>query len=109
MQGDLCLLCGSPGCTDPSGSLLDSRDCSLIYQTIRNTTIPFINLKIADISENNELNMRNICYTRENTHGVMHGNLAHRVGCHNCVKKIKKGFGRCPMCRRIIDKIVKII
>jgi len=71
--------------------------------------IPFKNLKIADISETNELNMCSICYTKENTHGVMHGNLAHRVGCHNCVKKIKKGFGRCPMCRRIIDKIVKII
>ena len=39
MQRDLCLLCSGPGCTDPSGVLLDSRDCSLIYQTIRNTTI----------------------------------------------------------------------
>jgi len=38
VQCDLCLRCSGPGCTDSSGFLLDSRDCSLIYQTIRNTT-----------------------------------------------------------------------
>ena len=39
MQGDLCLLCSGPGCTDLSGVQLDSRDCLLIYRTIQNTTI----------------------------------------------------------------------
>ena len=71
--------------------------------------LPFKNLKIADISENTDLNVCDICCSKESTHGVMHGNLAHRVGCHNCVKKIKKDYGRCPLCRRKIDKIVKII
>ena len=50
MQRDLCLLCSAPRCTDPSGFLLDSRDCSLIYQTIRNTTAFVI---ILDVNQGN--------------------------------------------------------
>lgn len=50
-----------------------------------------------------------ICYVESKSCGIIHGNLAHFIGCMKCINKINKETGRCPVCRRKIERIIKII
>ena len=50
-----------------------------------------------------------LCSSREKNTSLIHGNLGHMSTCYPCAKKLWKKQGRCPICRRRIEKIVKII
>lgn len=48
-----------------------------------------------------------LCCTRAKDAGLVHGKLTHQISCYSCAKKLWKK--RCPICRRKVEKIVKII
>jgi len=49
------------------------------------------------------------CYQRQKNASLIHGRLGHQVSCYPCAKKLWKRQANCPVCRRKIEKIVKII
>jgi len=49
------------------------------------------------------------CCLRPKNASLIHGRLGHQVCCYPCAKKLWKKQARCPVCRRKIEKIVKII
>merc|ERR1711954_69614 len=50
-----------------------------------------------------------ICCKQPKNASLIHGNLGHQVCCYTCGKKLWKKQSRCPVCRRVVEKIVKII
>jgi len=49
------------------------------------------------------------CYTAPRNATLIHGQLGHQLCCYPCAKKLWKEHARCPVCRRKIEKIVKLI
>ena len=49
------------------------------------------------------------CYSRPKDAGLTHGRLTHQICCYPCAKKIWQQKGQCPICRRKIERITKII
>ena len=49
-----------------------------------------------------------ICYQRPKNACFIHGKTAHQMSCYQCARKLWKIQSRCPICRRQIDRIVKI-
>jgi len=49
------------------------------------------------------------CCQRQKNASLIHGRLGHQVSCYPCAKRLWKEKARCPVCRRKIEKIVKII
>jgi E3 ubiquitin-protein ligase Mdm2 len=49
------------------------------------------------------------CYTNPRNATLIHGQLGHQLCCYPCAKKLWKEHVRCPVCRRKIEKIVKLI
>jgi len=54
-------------------------------------------------------NLCMFCCSRQKNASLIHGKLGHLVSCYPCAKKLWKEQARCPVCRRKIEKIVKII
>lgn len=50
-----------------------------------------------------------ICSTRPKNTAFIHNNVGHLIGCYQCSKKIWETNKDCPICRRHIRSIVKII
>ena len=50
-----------------------------------------------------------ICCKQPKNASLIHGKLGHQVCCYTCGKKLWKKQSRCPVCRRVVEKIVKII
>ena len=50
-----------------------------------------------------------ICSTRPKNTAFIHNNVGHLIGCYQCSKKIWETNKHCPICRRHIRSIVKII
>ena len=50
-----------------------------------------------------------ICYLRPQNANFVHGKTAHQISCYQCARKVWKIQPRCPICRRQVDRIVKII
>lgn len=51
----------------------------------------------------------NFCLEREKNAGIIHGGIIHQICCYPCAKRLYKKRQPCPMCRRRIEKISKII
>ena len=51
----------------------------------------------------------NFCLSREKNAGIIHGGIIHQICCYPCAKRLYKSKQPCPMCRRKIEKISKII
>lgn len=51
----------------------------------------------------------NFCLSREKNAGIIHGGIIHQICCYPCAKRLYKRKQPCPMCRRRIEKISKII
>jgi E3 ubiquitin-protein ligase Mdm2 len=49
------------------------------------------------------------CCTNTRNASLIHGQLGHQLCCYPCAKKLWKEQARCPVCRRKIEKIVKLI
>jgi E3 ubiquitin-protein ligase Mdm2 len=49
------------------------------------------------------------CCTNPRNASLIHGQLGHQLCCYPCAKKLWKEQARCPVCRRKIEKIVKLI
>jgi len=49
------------------------------------------------------------CYAEPRNATIIHGKLGHQLSCYPCAKKLWKEHARCPVCRRKIEKIVKLI
>ncbi len=50
-----------------------------------------------------------ICMVRDKNAGFVHGKIAHIYSCYVCADKILKKSGKCPICRKKILRVVKII
>jgi len=64
------------------------------------------------VSPNHDMmdgNLCTICCAGPKNASLIHGQLGHLGFCYPCAKKIWKKQGRCPVCRRKVEKIVKII
>ena len=49
-----------------------------------------------------------ICFQREKNSILIHGKKGHQVACYPCAKKAWNTRSDCPICKRKIEKIVKI-
>eukprot|EP00092_Neocalanus_flemingeri_P026852 GFUD01029108.1.p1 GENE.GFUD01029108.1~~GFUD01029108.1.p1 ORF type:complete len:726 (+),score=117.49 GFUD01029108.1:126-2303(+) len=50
-----------------------------------------------------------MCCQRPKNASLIHGRLGHQVCCYPCAKKLWKKQARCPVCRRKVERIVKLI
>jgi len=50
-----------------------------------------------------------MCCQRPKNASLIHGRLGHQVCCYPCAKKLWKKQSRCPVCRRKVERIIKII
>lgn len=50
-----------------------------------------------------------ICFTREKDASFVHGRISHQTCCYRCAKTVFKSKQPCPICRRKIEKITKVI
>lgn len=69
--------------------------------------------KIYLIDENIQLNISknqincSICCDKKVDSSFIHGQTEHHICCYYCSKIIFKKYKRCPVCRKLIEKIVK--
>ena len=49
------------------------------------------------------------CQKRPKNATFIHGNLGHQVCCYPCAKRCWKEKATCPVCKRKVEKIIKII
>ena len=50
-----------------------------------------------------------ICFDDKGDSAFVHNQIAHRHSCYKCAKKWWKNKSECPICRRTIEKIIKVI
>ena len=50
-----------------------------------------------------------LCCHRTKNASLVHGRIGHLVCCYPCAKKLWRKQADCPMCRRKVEKIIKII
>jgi len=50
-----------------------------------------------------------MCCQRPKNASLIHGRLGHQVCCYPCAKKLWKKRSRCPICRRKVERIIKLI
>ena len=50
-----------------------------------------------------------LCCHRTRNASLVHGRMGHLVCCYPCAKKLWKKQADCPVCRRKVEKIIKII
>ena len=50
-----------------------------------------------------------LCCAQPKNACLVHGRISHQVCCYGCAKKLFKNHLGCPVCRRKIEKITKII
>ncbi len=51
----------------------------------------------------------NFCLSRDKNAGIVHGRITHQICCYPCAKKLWAQGKPCPLCRRKIERITKII
>lgn len=49
------------------------------------------------------------CVTRKKNASLVHGRIGHQVCCYPCAKKLWKKKAECPVCRRTVERIIKLI
>lgn len=49
-----------------------------------------------------------ICCTNQRNSSLNHGNTAHVVTCYECGLNLKSKLGKCPVCRQIIQNVIKL-
>ena len=50
-----------------------------------------------------------LCYTNPKDASLVHGKIGHQLCCYTCAKKLWRKHANCPICRRKIEKIIKVI
>ena len=50
-----------------------------------------------------------LCCTRVKNATLVHGKIGHQVSCYPCAKRLWMTRSDCPVCRRKIEKIIKVI
>ncbi len=50
-----------------------------------------------------------ICCSSPRNSAFVHNKIAHYAFCYKCADKILKQHGKCPCCRQIVSKLVKIV
>ena len=50
-----------------------------------------------------------MCYKRPKDASFIHGRIGHQISCYPCAKKHWKEKAQCPVCRRKVEKLVRII
>ena len=77
------------------------------------TTIDLLNKQsnntVTKVTNQTFLSLCEICCKQPKNASLIHGKLGHQVCCYTCGKKLWKKQSRCPVCRRVVEKIVKII
>ena len=58
--------------------------------------------------DEDEQDMCHFCFSSKKNAGLVHGRVVHRISCYPCAKKSFKQHHACPLCRRTIEKIVKV-
>jgi len=49
------------------------------------------------------------CVTRKKNASLVHGRIGHQVCCYPCAKKLWRKKAECPVCRRTVERIIKLI
>lgn len=89
-------------------SSMDTESCSVSSGDLGSLA----DLKIKEESSRTDQPISNLCEfccLRPKNASLIHGRLGHQVCCYPCAKKLWKKQARCPVCRRKVEKIVKII
>jgi hypothetical protein len=72
--------------------------------------VPLIHRQLSSGSASSSADlMCNFCLTRDKDAGIVHGRLTHQICCYPCAKKLHKKRQPCPLCRRKIEKITRIV
>ena len=50
-----------------------------------------------------------LCCTNPKDASLVHGKIGHQLCCYTCAKKLWRKHANCPICRRKIEKIIKVI
>lgn len=50
-----------------------------------------------------------LCCTRKKDSSLVHGKIGHQVCCYPCAKKLWRRKAECPVCRRTVERIIKLI
>ena len=50
-----------------------------------------------------------LCCSRPKNASLVHGRIGHQVCCYQCAKKLWRKRSDCPVCRRKVERIIKII
>ena len=50
-----------------------------------------------------------VCMVRDKNAAFVHGKSGHMYSCYTCADKILKKSGKCPICRKKILRVIKII
>ncbi|XP_003747687.1 E3 ubiquitin-protein ligase Mdm2 [Galendromus occidentalis] len=49
-----------------------------------------------------------MCESRPKNTAIVHGRSAHIVGCYKCSRKIQEKNLKCPQCRRVVERVVRL-
>ena len=50
-----------------------------------------------------------LCCHRTKNASLVHGRIGHQVCCYSCAKKLWRKRADCPVCRRKVERVIKII
>lgn len=54
-------------------------------------------------------NLCNVCLVNPKNGAFNHGNFSHIYCCYTCAKKVQLMTNNCPICKKKIDKVTKLM
>lgn len=93
--------------TIPSRSLsLDLKNVSKVESSLGS---PAYSMDSGFSSSKDESSLCLFCVTRKKNAALVHGRIGHQVCCYPCAKKLWRKKAECPVCRRTVERIIKLI
>jgi len=98
---------GTKGCEDDND---EADKTNTTEETRLSKTMATATLAPAKLSTTSDpASLCNTCCRRAKNASFIHGQISHQVCCYPCAKRIFKERGKCPVCRRRIEKITRHI
>jgi len=85
---------------------LDLKNVSKIENSLGS---PASSLDSGFSSNKDESSLCLLCVTRKKDASLVHGRIGHQVCCYPCAKKLWRRKAECPVCRRTVERIIKLI
>ena len=89
----------APPCTEVAVRM----DSSALHFSSQNTG----HQNVSSLSATSQLCL--LCCHRTKNASLVHGRIGHQVCCYSCAKKLWKKRADCPVCRRKVERVIKII